>query len=241
MAASKTKEPGIIRRGYDPRDEPSKSSEDRTGWLSIEDGEFADVVLLYNKEDIIRYEQIGIWTKGGAKPPTWPYSGDDDPMHELELDPKQAKRYRAVLPVVLLESDGTLGETKIWGMSKRVHTQLLDLADEIGPLKGSGIRIRRTGKDLSTNYTLTPKGKRKDVSDIKEPDVLGALGPLTPEAAREMLAKRFGKETYEEFLDAYRGRSGKAKPKASDDDEKPAKGEKSDDDDALDLDDLELK
>lgn len=238
MATATKKDPSLIRRGYDPRDEKTGGGEG-AGWLSIADGEAVEVTLLYNKEDIIRYEQIGIWTTTGKAPPTWPYSGDDDPMHELGLDPKNTKRYRAVLPVLTDE-----GEVKVWGMSKRVHTQLLDIADDSGSLKGLTIRIRRTGTKLSTNYTLTVRGKRKDVSHVAEPDILGMIGPLTAEEVREMLAKRFGKESYEEFLDAYRGKSSKAGGKAKlkeDDDEDPEASARDEDDDTLDLDDLELK
>lgn len=219
--------------GYDPRDEKPAEKGNGLGFVTIKDGESKELVPLVNKEDIIRYQQVGIWSKDKKNNISWPYSGDADPMHDLGL----TKSYRAILPVLEVDSETGESEVKAWGISKTVHTALLEIADEHGQLRGLPIKVRRTGEALQTKYNLTPRAKRKNVDDVAEPDVIPLIGPLTLEEARAAIAKKFGKESYEQFLSDFRGK-GKTGPRTNttDDDEDEEEG-----DDKLSLDDLELK
>lgn len=233
-STAKTTEALPYSTGYDPRNDKSGSNGDNFGFVTIPDGESKELVPLVNKEDIIRYEQVGIWVKGVKNPPTWPYTGDQDPMHDLGLK----KTYRAILPVLEIDSETGDATVKAWGISKTVHSALLEIADEHGQLRGLPIKVRRTGKELQTKYNLTARAKRRNVDDVAEPDVIPLIGPLTLEGVREMIAKRFDKDSYETFLSEFKGkRKGASAPAAkADDDEDDEDG-----DDKLSLDDLELK
>lgn len=201
-----------IKTGSDPRKDA------KSLWLKIDANSYADCAILVEVDEIIAVEQCAIWLDDGNSP-VWVYTGPDDPSHELKVD----KRYRAYLPV-LVE-----GESKVWSMGKQAHSMILDIADAQESIKGLDVRIKRTGAGLGTRYSLVPKGTRKDVSRIPEVDVVEMLGPITSEGVREMLTEKFDKESYEDFLEAYRGK-GKA----------AAKGKVTKDDDTEDLEDVKL-
>ena len=190
-----------IKTGSDPRKDA------KSQWLKIDANSSADCAILVEVDEIIAVEQCAIWLDDGNSP-VWVYTGPEDPSHELKVD----KRYRAYLPVLVD------GEVKVWSMGKQVHSTLLDIADAQDSIKGLDVRIKRTGAGLGTRYSLVPRGTRKDISRIPEVDVVEMLGPITPEGVREMLTEKFGKESYEEFLEAYRGK-GKTAAKARKDDD----------------------
>lgn len=182
-----------IKTGYDPRTAAaSGSGEGRGQWLNLASGDVVDVVVLVDAKEIITCEQVAIWLTEGNSP-VWVYTGPEDPAHDFGLD----KRYRAYLPVLVDD------EPKVWSMGKQAHSQILEIADAGGSLKGSVIRIKRVGKELATRYTIIPRGKKKDVSTVDEVDVISMLGPTTTEEIREMLVKRFGYSSYEEMKKSY--------------------------------------
>jgi hypothetical protein len=125
------------------------------------------------------------------------YTGPDDPYHQLKAD----KRYRAFLPILVN------GEVKVWSMSKTSHMQLLDIADAGGSLSGMELRIKRTGSGLATRYSVVPRGKRHDISDVPEVDIISMLGPITTEGVRKVIAEKLNKDSYEEVLVAYLGKA----------------------------------
>lgn len=188
-----------LKSGSDPRTEPKKGG----SWLNIKPNTSVDITSLVEVDDILSCEQCAIWLEGGNSP-VWVYTGPEDPSHELGVE----KRYRAFLPV--LNEDG---EVQVWAMGKGAHSNILDIADATGKLKGLDIRIKRTGSGLATRYSIVAKGSRSKVSHIEEPDVISMLGPLTPEEARKLIVEKLEMEDYEEVLDRYRGRAGKAAPK----------------------------
>jgi hypothetical protein len=196
-----------VTSGYDPRTEPKRSGDGESSpYLSIKDGESVDVVVLVDKKELLKFDQCAIWLEDGKNSPVWVYTGEDDPSHELGVD----RRYRAILPVYVNSKDHpAYGESKIWSMGKQSHEQILEIADAGTRLAGTVIRIKRTGVKLKTKYNILPLGKRKDVSGIPEVDVLSLLGPLTSDGVRELIAEKFGKDSYEEFLESYTGNPSK--------------------------------
>lgn len=84
-------------------------------------------------------------------------------------------------------------------MSKTVHKQLLELAEAI-ELRGAVVRIKRTGVEKSTRYSITNTGKRANVDKVPEVDVISTLGPLTSDGVREIIAKAYEYGSYEDFL-----------------------------------------
>jgi len=184
-----------VKAGYDPR----KDTNGGGSWLTLKAGDYEDVTVLVDAKEILQCEQCAIWLDDGASP-VWVYTGAEDPSHDLGVE----KRYRAYLPVLTEE-----GESKVWSMGKQAHGQLLDISDAGGSLKGMVIRIKRTGSGLSTRYSIVPKGKKKDVSDVPEVDVIAMLGPLESDEVKQMIAKRFGAEDYTTFLGSYKGKGSK--------------------------------
>lgn len=185
-----------IKTGYDPRTETGGSNGEGPSWLKLKPGEAVDVTALIEVDEIIACEQCAIWMEDGNSP-VWVYTGPDDPFHDMKVD----RRYKAFLPVL---QDG---EVKVWGITKTVHRQILDIAEGSGELKGMNLRIKRNGGGLSTRYSVVPKGTRTKVSHIEEVNIIPLLGPLTPEEARELIAKKLGKDSYEEVLDLLAGRA----------------------------------
>lgn len=187
-----------LQTGNDPR----KDSKSRSGdggssqWLKLNDGDFTVVTVLAESEEIISCEQCAIWLDEGNSP-VWVYTGPDDPSNDLAIK----RTYRAFLPVLTED-----GETKVFSMSKTVHMQVVELAETIGTLKGSVLRIKRVGKMLQTKYNITNTGKRKSLKGVEEVDVVSMLGPLTPEGVRDLIAEKLGKEDYEAVLASYTGK-----------------------------------
>jgi hypothetical protein len=208
-----------VTSGYDPRTEPKKSSGDgeSSPYLSLKDGESVDVVVLVEKNDILSYQQCAIWLEDGKNSPVWVYTGEEDPSHELGVE----KRYRAVLPVYInTKEHPAYGERKLFSMGKQVHEQLLEIVDAGTRLAGAVFRIKRTGVKLKTRYSIITLGKRKDISSIPPLDVLSMLGPLTSDGVKELIAQKFGMDSYDDFLESYtgnpaKGSSTKPAPKAS--------------------------
>src|SRR5688500_17744646 len=229
MAAKRKSGGGGLSVGGDPRKTGGSNS-----WLSIGPNSYADVTALVEVEDIVACEQCAIWLEEGNSP-VWVYMGEDDPSHDLKID----RRYRAFLPV-LVE-----GEVKVWPMGKGAHGQLLDIADAGGRLQGMDLRIKRTGSGLGTRYNVVPRGSRTDVGRIDEVDVISMLGPLDLEGIQELIATRLGKDSYEDVLDSYKGKTlprkaDKTKEKATVAAPKGRHEKSNADDDEEDIDDLEL-
>lgn len=178
-----------LKTGSDPRkDNPNK-------WLKLEVNKSVDAVILVENDDIISCEQCAIWVEEGQSP-VWVYTGADDPSHELGVK----RQYRAYLPVLVA------GEVKVWGMGKSAHIQIIDLAEALGTIAGSEVRLKRTGAGINTKYSVTGRGIRHDISEIDDVDVVELLGPLTPEGVRELIADKFDQPDYETFLASYRGK-----------------------------------
>lgn len=206
-----------IRRGYDPRKEVSGGS-----WLKIEANATIDIIPLIEAIEIISCEHCTLWLDEGRSP-SWIFTGKNDPSIPLNVD----RGHKAFLPVVVDN------EVKVWQMSKTVHNMILDLSENLDDrLKGQIIRVRRTGTGRQTKYTLTPRGKMKDVSGFDEVDVVSMLGPVTSDGVTEMLEERFGMPL-DEIVKEYRQPD---KAKKSD---KPKKADSDDDGDG-DIDDMKF-
>ena len=188
-----------IKTGFDLRKDAGRQS-----WLKIDANSHADVAILVEVDEIIAVEQCAIWLDDGQSP-VWVYTGPEDPSHDLKVE----KRYRAYLPVLVD------GESRVWSMGKQAHSTLLDIADAQASIKKLNIRIKRTGAGLATRYSIVPRGTRKDVSSINEVDVVEMLGPITSEGVKDMLCEKFSKDSYEDFLTAFRGK-GKTAGKGTD-------------------------
>lgn len=192
-----------VKTGYDPRSDKVEMG----NWLNIKPNEVVDATILVEAADIISVDQCAIWLEDGNSP-VWVYTGPEDPSHALGVD----KRYRAYLPLLVD------GEPRVWSMGKQAHGSILEISDASGSIKGFVIRIKRTGAGLKTRYSIVPKGKREDVSEVDEVDVIAMLGPTETSEIEVMLAKRFGYGSYEEFVTNYKVGGGKSKAKAKTDD-----------------------
>jgi hypothetical protein len=208
-----------IKTGSDPRKDAGRQS-----WLKIDANSHADVAILVEVDEIIAVEQCAIWLDDGQSP-VWVYTGPEDPSHDLKVE----KRYRAYLPVLVD------GESRVWSMGKQAHSTLLDIADAQASIKGLDIRIKRTGAGLATRYSIVPRGTRKDVSSVNEVDVVEMLGPITSEGVKDMLCEKFSKDSYEDFLTAFRGK-GKTAGKGTD----TRTGARKEEDEIEDLDKVRL-
>lgn len=184
-----------VKAGADPRKDTTREGGDLPSmWLRIGKDEAVTGICLVEAKDILSTEQCAIWLEDGNSP-VWVYTGPEDPSHDLEVE----RRYRAYLPLLID------GEPKVWSMGKMAHRALLDIADAVGSLAGVELRIKRTGAMLATRYSIAQTGKRFDVSDIEEIDIIDLLGPITPEGVREMLVKKLNKVSYEDVVSSYRG------------------------------------
>jgi hypothetical protein len=237
-----------VKTGHDPRTEAGRrgdGDEKKGRWLKLQPGEVKDLVILCEAEDILASEQCAIWMKDGNSP-VWVYTGPEDPCHDLGLK----RAYKAFLPVLELV-DGKPGDVAIWSVTKSVHIALLDVADASGELKGLEVRVKRTGSSLATRYSVIPRGKRRDVRGIEEPNILDSLGPLTSDGVKELIAQKLGEESYEDVLEKYRGKAnnGSVSRESVDiaEESKPKKKAKRvlvedvEDEEEDSLDDLELK
>lgn len=238
MATKTKKNAGFqpLRTGYDPRKDKKQTSGEGNGgnWLKLEAGKPVDVTILVEKEDIITCEQSAIWLDDGNSP-VWVFTGPDDPSIELDIE----RRYRAYLPVLMAD-----GSKKVWGMGKMAHTQLLEIADAVGELKGLNVRLKRTGAGLNTRYNVINRGSRRDVDDEDEVDVVAMLDPKSPDEVRDMIAEKLGLSSWDEVLRQYKGKKGVAKSKSQGKTKPVAPVEDDDDDDDEedeDIEDLDLE
>ena len=206
-----------IKKGFDPR----KSSTGGGAYFKIDAGEQADVVILSGADDILSCEQCAIWLDEGNSP-VWVYTGGDDPSNELGIP----RSYRAYIGIL---HDG---EPKVWSLSKTVHNMLLEISDAGALEPGAMVRVKRTGMGLKTRYSIVPRGKTKDVSEVDAPDIIESLGPITSEGVWEMMVDKLGM-TQEDIVKRY----GKRKPKAK----KTVLAEEEDDSlEEVDLDDIDI-
>jgi hypothetical protein len=218
-----------LRTGVDPRKERGAVGEGGVSWLKLESGKHQDVFCLVEVDNIIVCEQCAIWLDDGNSP-VWVYTGPEDPSHELKID----RRYKAYLPVMTED-----GEVKVWGMGKSAHKQIMDIADAVGDIAGLKMRLKRTGAGLNTRYSIVSMGKYKNVGEVEEVDVVSMLGPITPDAVREMIAEKLGMDDYEDVVTSYRGKKGIKKSGGK---TKPvAPVEETEDDDEEEIDDLDLE
>ena len=183
-----------VKKGYDPR----SSSSSGGMYFKLDPGESTDITILSGADEILSCEQCAIWLDEGSSP-VWVYTGGDDPSNDLGIP----RAYRAY--VSILEGD----EPKVWSMSKTVHNALLDISDAGSLEAGSVIRVKRTGSGLKTRYSVIPRGKSKDVSEVKMPDIIASLGPITSEEVWEMMQDKLGMSREDIII-----RYGKRKPKA---------------------------
>lgn len=216
----------VVRSGVDPRKDGKNGQ-----WLKLESNQYVDAAILVDADDILVTDQCAIWLDDGNSP-VWVYTGPDDPYHDFV---GVEKRYRAYLPLIITSAEGQ-GEVRVWSMGKQAHGQLLDMVDAGAELQGMEIRIKRTGSNINTRYSIVQRGKRVDTSKIPEVDVLGMLGPLTSEGAREHLATKLNMP-YEEIVRRYKGRKITKTALKKDG---PASVDKAIENDEDELDDLEL-
>ena len=184
-----------IKKGVDPR----KSSTGGGAYFKIDAGEMADIVILSGADDILSCEQCAIWLDEGGSP-VWVYTGGDDPSNELGIP----RAYRAYIGIL------HEGEPKVWSLSKTVHNMLLEISDAGALEPGAMVRVKRTGVGLKTRYSIVPRGKTKDVSDVDAPDIIESLGPITSEGVWEMMVEKLGMDR-EAIVKKFGKRKAKAK------------------------------
>ena len=75
------------------------------------------------------------------------------------------------------------GETtaKILPFGLSIERQLVEIASELGTIKGSLFKLRRTGSGLSTKYTVVAVGKKVDVSAVEPLNIEEHINVLTAE------------------------------------------------------------
>jgi hypothetical protein len=191
--------PSPLTRGGDPRGQGNGNGEFGPQFLKIDPNSYVDVTVLCEPEEIISVENCAIWLeKGSGISPSWVYIGADDPSHEL-VDVE--RRYKAYLPVL------SEGEVRIFSMSKKIHSDMLEVADAIGgEFRGQNIRIKRTGQALQTRYQIIARPTRTDVDDVEEVDIIPALGPLDREGIEKLICLRLNAADFDEVLERYEGK-----------------------------------
>lgn len=75
---------------------------------------------------------------------------------------------------------------KILPFGLSIERQLVEIASELGSIKGSVFKLRRTGSGLSTKYTVVAIGKKVDVSTVEALNIEDHINVLT---AAEIKAK----------------------------------------------------
>lgn len=92
-------------------------------------------------------------------------------------------KFKAYLPVLTQE-----GEAKIFAFGITVARQLTDLEAELGNVRGSILKVKRTGAGMKTKYTVIPLGKKVKVDGREQPDIESRLGPTTVDGIRKAMA-----------------------------------------------------
>jgi hypothetical protein len=195
--------------GFDPRKASGQ-------WLKIDGSTPIEAVILCEVTEIFSCEQVTLWLDEGRSP-MWPYTGPEDPLHDLKLE----KRFAAYLPI------SVDGEQKIWRMPISAYKQIWELHDTVGSVRGMIIRIKKEGAGIKTKYLITQKAMSKKMPEPFEGDILEMLGPSDSDAVKQMLEDRFDMP-YADVVKVHgpsKGSTtspGKAKGKATSIDEEPA-------------------
>lgn len=166
----------VFRKGSAGLGESKEGGEKE--FISLKDGDSANLASLVNMDDLISVDQHAIWLDGGNSP-MFPCIGEGCPGEVLGNQP----RFRAFLPVVSLPEN----EVRIFGFGIRVARALEELDNEFSGLKGHVFKVKRKGSGLSTNYTIVAMGKTVDVDGFVAPDIVSKLGPTTKEGILELL------------------------------------------------------
>lgn len=175
MSKSKTafKTVAFVSRGEDVCKSP-KNNGDKMEFIKLGDGESVVLAPLvdFSHPAVLSYRQHFIWRGEFDKSPSFPCIEQGEevcPGEQLDHKPS----YRGLMPVVVE------GAVQVLAFSWTVAQNLRDIDEALGGFEGVGIRMKRNGTGTSTTYTLTPLGKKQDVSGHEVPDLLPFVGPLT--------------------------------------------------------------
>lgn len=182
--------PGFIKSGADGLDQLNASK-----FVKLSTGKPVEVVCLTGveppegeepngKNAIISYQEYTKWMDDlpeGKMSPRFPaIGGAYDPGKVLGLVP----RFRMLMLVMEKGSD----EEKILSATVSIFKQLVEVEAAMGhSLRGSIVRITKTGEGLKTKYRVVPTGRSVEIEGIPETNLIDFIGPMTREDICEML------------------------------------------------------
>jgi len=108
-------------------------------------------------------------------------AGTKCPSCEMGHEP----RFKAYLPVMLRD-----GDVKVFAFGISVYRKIELLSEELGNLVGKVLRVVRTGSGLKTRYDVIATGKKVNIDDVEEIDIIKLLGPTNYDEILELLESR---------------------------------------------------
>jgi hypothetical protein len=174
--------PSFVRSGLSGTEITGKASP----FVKVESGKVLEFVALTGveppegeeptgKNAVLSFKQYTIWLDSedrvdGAFSPTFIATGEpDDPGVALGLEPK----FRAMLLIRL--ADDT--KTRILSLPVSAFKQLTEIETLMGSsIKGLIMRYGKTGDGLRTRYKLISTGRRIDVTEEPELDLMDYIG-----------------------------------------------------------------
>ncbi len=127
---------------------PGSSSETSATFWNLKEGDVYDLTVLVNLDQIVSVDQFALWDFVPAA--IWVSIGSEDPGYELGLKPG----YKAFVPVAGDFGDGP--EVKVWAIGIQIHRTLAEISEMNDGLEHVVVRAKRTGKGMSTRYTVMP-------------------------------------------------------------------------------------
>lgn len=126
-------------------------------FVKVSEDESLAVVPLVELDELVSVDQHEFWDVNPAV--LFPCVGEGCPACAAGNKPK----YKAFLPIMTPD-----GESKIFAFGISIERQIEEISEETGGIKGSVLKVRRTGSGFSTRYTVIPTGK-KVKTDTVEP------------------------------------------------------------------------
>lgn len=175
MATKEKKEdaaPKVFRKG--------KSTAAATGeniWVRVKDDESLAIVPLQELEDMVSIDQHEYWDINPAL--IFPCIGKGCPACAAGNKPK----YKGFLGVM---ANGE-SEPKVFPFGISIERQIGEISDELGSIVGQLFKVKKTGKGLTTKYTIVATGKKVDVSAVEPIDVTKHINVLSADEIAEKI------------------------------------------------------
>ena len=155
-------------------------------FIKLGDGESVTFAFLHGTEEMLHADMHSFWDLPGK--PFFPCLGTVDCPGCVAGNNTKTYGFMGVL--------GKDGEPRVWSFTPMVQAQVETLEDSLKEdgeeLTGFVVKLSRKGLGLKTRYSLVGTGKRIDVSDFVDFEILDKVGILTKEEAEAKLNKATG-------------------------------------------------